>query len=139
MQSSQNPFHRLGFIILHKILIDSPGQEFLLVIRLEKITTFIFENGWFESGEGLALYNWLNQNAASFCFCRPYTAKDGLRPYGYNEEKWHWSYSPLASKYLSYAKERLTNDAISGFLGSEQAATIDVVNKYVFGINSSCF
>ena len=98
-----------------------------------------FENGWFESGEGLALYNWLTQNAASFGFCRPYTAKDGLRPYGYNEEKWHWSYTPLASKYLSYAKEWLTNDDISGFLGSEQAATIDVVNKYVFGINSSCF
>jgi len=97
-----------------------------------------FENSWFESGEGLALFNWLVDNAESFGYCRPYTSKDAVRPHGYNEEKWHWSYRPLASKYLTYAKEKLNNNAISGFLGSEQAATIDVVNKYVFGVNPLC-
>lgn len=98
-----------------------------------------FENSWFESGEGLAIFNWLVENAESFGYCRPYTAKDSTRPYGYNEEKWHWSYTPLATKYLAYAKEKLSNKDISGFLGSEQAVEIDVVNKYVFGINNSCY
>ena len=97
-----------------------------------------FENSWFESGEGLKVFEWLDANAADFGFCRPYTRKDESRPFGYNEEKWHWSYTPLSDIYTQFAEEHLNAHMISGFKGSEVSDTLDVVNKYVLGINHNC-
>jgi zinc D-Ala-D-Ala carboxypeptidase len=34
----------------------------------------------------------------SFGFCQPYTAHGANRNGGYEEEKWHWSYKPVADK-----------------------------------------
>lgn len=97
-----------------------------------------FNNEWFESGEGLALFTWLENNAEKFGFCRPYTTLDKSRPFGYNEEKWHWSYTPLSDVYTSYASKYLKNKDIHGFAGSAVASKIDVVSKYVLGINQNC-
>ena len=97
-----------------------------------------FDNTWFESGEGLVLFNWLEANAHKYGFCRPYTAKDASRPHGYNEEKWHWSYTPLASKLTAYAEVHLKDKMITGFMGSEVADSLDVVEKYVLGVSRGC-
>ena len=97
-----------------------------------------FENSWFESGEGLKLFNFMETTGKSFGFCRPYTRKDASRPEGYNEEKWHYSYMPISKHYTDFAEKHLNNSLIKGFLGSEVANEIDVVNNYVLGINRSC-
>ena len=97
-----------------------------------------FDNRWFESGEGLKLFTWLEKNAESYGFCRPYTTKDSLRPHGYNEEKWHWSYTPLSDIYTAYAAEKMKASNVQGFAGSEVAEQLDVVNHYVLGINHNC-
>lgn len=97
-----------------------------------------FENSWFESGEGLKLYNWMLMHASTFGFCQPYTKKNVDRPDGYNEEKWHWSYMPLSQNLTSQAATHLEDDMISGFKGSSSAGSIGVVNKYVLGINKNC-
>ena len=97
-----------------------------------------FNNSWFESGEGLILFNWLQAHAHEYGFCRPYTAKDASRPHGYNEEKWHWSYTPLANKLTAYAEAHITDKMITGFMGSEVADSLDVVKHYVLGINQGC-
>ena len=97
-----------------------------------------FDNKWFESGEGLKLYNWLENNAEKYGFCRPYTAKDSLRPNGYNEEKWHWSYTPLSDIYTAFASEKMKANYVKGFAGSEVAEQLDVVNHYILGINHQC-
>ncbi len=94
-----------------------------------------FENSWFTEGEGLDIYNWLTEHAADYGFCQPYSAG---RPYGYFEERWHWSYTPVSAKLTEYAKENLKNEMIDGFLGSESAPMIDVVKRYVLGINAAC-
>ncbi len=94
-----------------------------------------FENSYFEKGEGLKIYNWLLENAPKFGFFRPYTEKGTKRPHGYEEEKWHWSYEPLSKEYMSIAKEKLTNEMISGFKGSDTAPAIDVKNKYILGVS----
>lgn len=94
-----------------------------------------FNNRWFTTGKGLKLFNWLNTNAAKYGFCRPYTAN---RHYGYQEEKWHWSYKPLSIPMLKDASVVLSDDQIAGFLGSETAMPIGVVRKYIFGISASC-
>jgi len=97
-----------------------------------------FENYYFESGEGLLIYEWLSRHASEYGFCQVYTPKGSNRPNGYNEEKWHWSYLPVANQLMAIAKQSLNSDMISGFKGSEVAKELDVVNKYVFGINPAC-
>jgi hypothetical protein len=97
-----------------------------------------FNNQWFEKGKGLELFSWLEKNASSYGFCRPYTAKGKERPHGYNEEKWHWTYMPLSKIYTSYAEQYLKDNMISGFQGSKVAEQLNVVNHYVLGINKNC-
>lgn len=97
-----------------------------------------FTNEWFEKGEGLKIYTWLQMHAADYGFCQPYTAKDAARPNGYNEERWHWSYLPLARPLTEQARRQLTHEMIEGFQGAEVAQDIQVVQNYVLGINADC-
>lgn len=97
-----------------------------------------FDNAWFSAGEGLKLFNWMNANAHKYGFSRPYTAKDQNRPTGYNEEKWHWSYTPLSKPLLNDAQGVLTDNNITGFSGSEYAASLSIVENYIFGVDASC-
>ena len=97
-----------------------------------------FENEYFETGKGLKEYNWLVKNAAAFGYCQPYTPKNDLRPNGYNEEKWHWSYLPIAKPLSDAAKSHLRNEMIKGFKGSETAESIDILNNFILGINNAC-
>jgi LAS superfamily LD-carboxypeptidase LdcB len=95
-------------------------------------------NKYFGEGEGLKVYQWLTTHAAEYGFCQPYSKKGALRPEGYNEEKWHWSYLPVAKPLTDLAKQQLKNDMIKGFKGAEAATQIDVVKNYVLGINQDC-
>lgn len=94
-----------------------------------------FTNRFFEHGEGLKIYTWLEDHAASYGFRQPYTEKDSLRPHGYNEEKWHWSFYPVSDVLTEYAAKHLKDSMISGFKGAETAEQINVVETYVLGIN----
>ena len=93
------------------------------------------ENHWWVEKEGLNIYKWLQHNASLYGFCQPYS--EG-RPYGYWEERWHWSYMPVSKRLTKYAEANLKNEMIGGFLGSETAPMIDIVGKYVLGINQEC-
>lgn len=91
-------------------------------------------NSYFNSGKGLKEYQWLTANANSFGFYQVYTDKSSGRT-GYNEEKWHWSYLPLASKYLEFYNANLSVKDISGFEGSEYAESLLIIEEYVNGIS----
>jgi hypothetical protein len=95
-------------------------------------------NSYFRSGEGKRLYDWLTAHAAEYGFCQPYTAKGEARPDGYEEEKWHWSYMPVASWYLQQYPSDVGYERLTGFEGSAAAKDIDVIGKYVQGINPDC-
>lgn len=97
-----------------------------------------FKNDWFEYDQGLKLFRWMNKNAAKYGFYRPYTKKDDNRATGYNEERWHWSYTPLSIPMLRDASMALSDKKITGFLGSETATQIGVVKNYILGVNESC-
>ena len=96
------------------------------------------DNYTFEQGPGKKVYDWLQKHAHEYGFCQPYTPKGDARPNGYNEEKWHWSYIPVAKKLTDLAARTLTDDMIGGFKGAETAIEIKVVEKYVLGINQEC-
>jgi zinc D-Ala-D-Ala carboxypeptidase len=95
-------------------------------------------NSYFESGQGKRVHNWLQQNAASFGFCQPYTAHGNNRQGGYEEEKWHWSYKPVSKKYLRAFKESVGYEHITGFDGWETASQIGVIERYILDVNGDC-
>jgi len=98
-----------------------------------------FENKYFESGEGLKVYNWLQANGAKFGFCQVYTEKNEARPSGYNEEKWHWTYMPVSKKLTNIAQQQMRDDMISGFAGAEVAGKVGMVKNFILGINKECY
>ncbi len=92
------------------------------------------ENSYFESGEGLKVYQWLQANAHKYGFFQPYTAFNAFRDAGYREEKWHWSYYPIANQ-LQRAYTHIVNyQDLNGFNGFGYASKLDVINNYVNGI-----
>ena len=97
-----------------------------------------FDNDYFATGEGKKIYDWLLAHAAEYGFCQPYTAKGPARPEGYNEERWHWSYLPVASQLTRLARRDLQDSMIAGFAGAEVAPAIGVVQKYVLGVSEAC-
>lgn len=95
----------------------------------------VLENSYYDTGEGKKIFDWMNENANRFNYYRAYT--EG-RPYGYQEEKWHWSYKPVSKVYTRYAEENMKDDLIKGFSGAETAKKIEVTKKYILGINPQC-
>ena len=96
------------------------------------------ENSYFESGRGLKEYEWLVANAMKFGFCQTYTSKINSDRTGYEEEKWHWSYLPIAKHWTEQYDLRIDDSEISGFDGAESAVDIQIKEKYILGIHQSC-
>ena len=96
---------------------------------------------YWNTAEGKKTYKWLCENAHKYGFYQPYTAKgepgSGLRQTGYNEEKWHWSYFPLANIYMQKYRELITEKDLGGFLGAEYVPDLNVIEEYVFGVATS--
>lgn len=95
-------------------------------------------NNYFLNGKGKDEYDWLNRNAPRFGFCQPYTPRDNRELKGYEEEKWHWSYLPVAALYLSTYKDSVDYRHITGFDGWESAQALDVISNYVLAIDLKC-
>ena len=95
-------------------------------------------NSYFATGTGKKVYDWLVKNAHLYGYCQVYSPKGDDRQWGYEEEKWHWSYLPVAQVLTQQYKNTLTNQDISGFEGANTAVEIDMKTKYVLGINPKC-
>lgn len=96
------------------------------------------ENSYFESGTGKKIYDWLTLHAAEYGYCQTYTAIGPERPHGYQEEKWHWSYMPIAAPFLRAYQSQVQYESIKGFLGAEVATKLQVIDHYVGGIAPAC-
>jgi LAS superfamily LD-carboxypeptidase LdcB len=92
------------------------------------------ENSYFEQGEGLKIYQWLNANAYRFGFFQPYTSFNAYRDVGYRLEKWHWSYYPTTQKMQRAYAFLVNYQDLNGFNGSQWAKELEVINNYVLGI-----
>ena len=93
---------------------------------------------YFETEKGEKVYEWLIKNVSLYGFCQPYNPKGGNRLTGYKEEKWHWSYLPLAKTFTQQYKDLIKDEDINGFLGDENVIGEDLINNYVLGINPDC-
>lgn len=96
------------------------------------------DNNYFAAGEGQKVYTWLLAHASTYGFCQVYTEQGEDRPNGYHEEKWHWSYLPLAQEFLRQYNEQVSYTNIKDFDGSSVAEEIEAIEKYVNGIAPQC-
>lgn len=92
-------------------------------------------NSWFREGEGKKIYDWLTEHANNYGFYQPYTDKSINSRTGYEEERWHWTYMPLAGPYLEFYNRHVTNEDITGFEGSGLAPEIDMTGNYANGLS----
>ena len=97
-----------------------------------------FNNAYFEQGKGKAEYDWLKKNASRFGFCQPYTEKYRGGRTGYNEERWHWSYTPLSKGFLAAYVKQVSLADIAGFKGAETALASGIIEAYVKGVGEAC-
>lgn len=98
------------------------------------------DNRYFTTREGKRIYDWLVGHAANYGFCQVYTKKgdETGRTTGYEEEKWHWSYRPVADWYLKQYPVDVGYERLTGFEGAATAKDIDVIANYVQGIDPEC-
>ena len=92
------------------------------------------EADYFETEQGMRVYEWLHENAIKYGFFQPYIAKGDQRQAGYHEEKWHWSYFPISDQMIRAYKRMVSYDQIKGFPGAEIAPEIGVIEEFVNGI-----
>ena len=92
---------------------------------------------YWETPRGQREYRWLVENAPRFGFCQVYSAN---RTTGYKEEKWHWSYLPVARELTRSFAELITDEHLSvvPFVGSTSATEIKAIENFVLGIDESC-
>lgn len=91
------------------------------------------ENNYFNSQEGKKVYDWMVKNASKFGYFQTYTSKVNGRT-GYEEEKWHWSYMPIAGPMLEAYLKTISYSDLNGFSGSELAKESKVIEEYVNGL-----
>jgi zinc D-Ala-D-Ala carboxypeptidase len=126
-----DPEARARKILEYSSMPGSSRHHWGTDIDLNDLNNPAFEAG----GKHEKVYLWLQEHAAEFGFCQPYTAG---RPYGYHEEKWHWTYTPLSSQFLKTWRENIDDSDITGFKGAEMALAIGIKKHYVLGIAEAC-
>jgi zinc D-Ala-D-Ala carboxypeptidase len=94
-------------------------------------------SSYWETAKGRKEFAWLSANASTFGFCQVYS---GDRQNGYKEEKWHWSFLPLAQQFTSEYAKRITNADIANmdFIGADVAVKLNFIDNFVLGINKDC-
>ncbi len=132
-QTIPDPVLRARKILEYSSMPGSSRHHWGTDIDLNALT-----DAYFLKGEGLKILEWLSAHAHEYGFCRPYTAKGPDRPNGYEEEKWHWSYQPVAKELAQLARNRMDDSMIEGFKGAETATRIGIVKNYVLGVSGDC-
>ena len=85
-------------------------------------------------GEGVRVYGWLRAHAAAHGFHQTYDDKSSGRT-GYELERWHWSYLPLARPMLDAYNASVAVDDLTGFSGAAAAGELRVLRDFVNGVD----
>jgi LAS superfamily LD-carboxypeptidase LdcB len=133
VQEIKDPVERAKIILKFSAMPGTSRHHWGTDIDLNAL-----ENKYFETKNGEKIYIWLKENASAYGFCQTYTPKNSSRPSGYEEEKWHWSFIPLAKSFLRQYIQKISYDDLKGFKGSETAKALGVIENYVLSINKDC-
>ncbi|MBX4134168.1 M15 family metallopeptidase [Frischella sp. Ac48] len=91
--------------------------------------------------KGKILFQWLQTNMSKYGFCQSFNHG---RKGGYQPEEWHWSYQPIAKKFLAQYKNILASNEKSiinqlTFAGYNKIKLRDLIEEYVFDVNPDCY
>lgn len=93
------------------------------------------DNGNYMSGGPCHLaYEWMAENGPKYGFCQTYD-EDSTRE-GYEPERWHWSYMPLAKYYLEFYNSKVSASDLDN--GVYTLSYQDLIDKQVNGISKNC-
>ena len=126
----ENEIDKARFILQYRAMPGTTRHHWGTDIDLNS-----FELAYYQTPEGIKVYNWLKENAETYGFYQPYTPFDEKRSTGYNEEKWHWSYKPLARLMLVKYLELVSIDDVFGFKGDVAVKKLPLISEWVCGIN----
>jgi D-alanyl-D-alanine carboxypeptidase len=90
----------------------------------------------FIQGDGAQVVAWLRKTAHHFGFAEVYIADP--RRTGYQPEAWHWSYMPLANRFLGAINDARNEGLLpawDGFEGAHTADSLRIVEDYINGVN----
>ncbi|MBO5817871.1 MAG: M15 family metallopeptidase [Paludibacteraceae bacterium] len=87
---------------------------------------------YWRTSEGVRAYKWLSKNASKYGYYQPYNANKERT--GYAEEKWHWSYRPIADIYLAAYTQLISGKDIEGFYGSYLVDSLNIISSHVLGV-----
>jgi LAS superfamily LD-carboxypeptidase LdcB len=130
-KATPDPLKRALKILEYSSMPGSSRHHWGTDIDLNDLNNAAFEG----NGPHKKVYEWLSAHAAEYGFCQPYSAG---RTHGYQEEKWHWSYTPLSKPFLAQYIAEINDADIQGFNGADLAAEIGAVKHYVSGIKLEC-
>ncbi|HTC22255.1 MAG TPA: M15 family metallopeptidase [bacterium] len=87
----------------------------------------------------IAFYNWMEQNAPQFGFCKVYLGKRGA----VRDEPWHWSYMPFSRVYQPQFMaikdfHQIMSDKVSD-VGYLMKNFPKILKQEIRSINSECF
>ena len=133
-ESLISPFKRTTMILKNSAMPGVSRHHWGTEIDLNAFT-----NRYFEHGKGKRAYDWLTENGHRYGFCQPYSSKekDPTRT-GHSEERWHWSYFPLANQFQKKFLDKIAINDVNGFLGAEWAKDVKVISHFAEGISSDC-
>ncbi len=127
--SNLEPSKRAKKILIYSSMPSTSRHHWGTDIDLNSLS-----NLYFSKGKGQREYDWLTTNANKFGFYQAYTNKENGRK-GYNLERWHWTYLPIASKYLKFYNNNITYGDIIGFKGDSLATKNKMISNYVNGLS----
>lgn len=128
-----DPMLRAQHIMLYSAMPGTSRHHWGTDIDINSVSL-----AYFRTEKGKREYDWLLKNAKKFGFCQPYRGKGIERTGGHEDEPWHWSYVPLASKYCRMYLRLVENKDLHGFSGAYVATTIDVIHNYVMAVHPDC-
>ena len=133
-QAGMSPIENAKKILLYSSMPSTSRHHWGTDIDINSL-----EPSYFEYGRGKIEYDWLVKNGAKFGFCQTYSDFDkNDRSSGYQEESWHWTYMPKSKKFLAEYNKTVGYEDINGFMGSELAEQLGMIENYVNGISSTC-
>ncbi len=130
----QKPAELSRNILLYSAMPGCSRHHWGTDVDLNSLTPSDFAAG----GKYKKTYDWLTANAGSYGFCQVYSARSTGRIHGYEEERWHWSYMPIAHIYLAAYLQQISFEDLTGFEGAATARALNVIEHYVSGISEAC-
>ncbi|MEM7179868.1 MAG: M15 family metallopeptidase [Spirochaetota bacterium] len=130
----KSPAQKVNLILEYSSAPGTSRHHWGTDLDLNALSNAYFKKG----GQGEYLYQWLLKNAYKYGFCQTYNSHAKRNFQGYFEERWHWSYAPIANRLQADWNEAYKKGKLDFKKHLGDAYLSEKRPIYVNAINSSC-